>query len=350
MSRNKEALIRAAGESDHWKGLAEFARWEMWAGGPDPHMNLTAKMADMDGADWPEKAWRGLCYLGAYVVPTAARIWSEWPWERMQTKDVKKLPAWLATNWEGIVLRRERKCVRSAIKLGKFLISAADWLREKIWDKSMSSGWICYPLDKKSKYEVAWEDALRIYGMGRYIAMKYLEYGNRHLDFGTEVPDIRPEGGWSPRLSMVLLYPEHANALLGGDSLGELRVVNRCATEGRKRLLAKYKLDLSYYQFQVCLCDYKQSRLGRRQFPGRSQDSELAYERKIAPYWGDRLDKMYEARKVLFPGEVLGELNDWDYVRKDLGDCLALHGYTWTDQKFLYNESKSNLAKPVARK
>ena len=341
-----EELVRISKQADHWKGLAEFAKWEIWAGGPDPHMVLTAKIAENDKVDWSEKAWRGLCYIGTYVVPSACWIWKSWPWERV-SKESKSLGEWIEENWKGIALRRERKCVRTPVKMTKYLNSAVDWLKSRIWDREWGSGWLGGAWSGRQRYDVAWDSVQEIYGMGRYVGQKFLEYGNRYLNFGTEVYDIRAKGGWSPRTALALLWPEKAGVLLGGDSPCELVIVDQCAGETKERLHSEFGLDLTFYQMQVCLCDYKQSYVGRRQFPGRSQDSEISYDNKIVPHWGGLCLEMYVARKQLFPSQVLGELNGWDRVRKELGDCLTVYGYTWTDARYDYNRTKANLACPV---
>ncbi len=341
---SREALLKAAGEVDHWKFFSEFCHYEMLAGGPDPHMKVTIRMSEDDGCDWSETAWRGLCYLGVYNVPCAAAIWGEYPWER--ARKAKGFTKWLEKNWKGIVLRRERKCVRSAARLGEYLSSAAAWLRRREGER----GW-AEEDGPRAAYAAGWEDVQTIKYMGRYVAIKFLEYSRRCLGTRAVAHDIRPKGGWSPREALVLLYPEDADRLLGDDSEGNCQKANALAQNARLELL-EYDIDLDWYNLQVLLCDYKQCYVGRRQFPGRSQDSEMEYDRKIRDYWAWKggCTPMYSAREAIFPKWALGEKNGWDSVRKELGDCLAVYGYTWSDSLYDYHASSRNLACPVRRK
>jgi len=96
------------------------------------------------------------------------------------------------------------------------------------------------------------------------------------------------------------------------------------------RQLAELRgLPLTMFETQVFLCDYKQAWKGR-QYPGRSQDSELEYASAIAPHWGED-DTMPLLRDRLFPRQVLGEWNGWSHVRKELGRVLPQAGFTWSD-------------------
>jgi hypothetical protein len=330
-------------EVDHWSNLAEFCKWEMWSGGPDPQISLTGRMGELDGVDWPEKVWRGLCYVGAYVVPTASMVWKEWPWERVNKEGLVNFEQWAMDNWKGIALRKERKCVRSPVKFYKFFNSAAKWLYNKI---NKDRGWIDSKKVGKERYDAAWEDVTSIYTMGRYVAIKFLEYGNRYLDFRTEIYDVRTKGGWSPRTALSLLWPEYKDHLLGDDSTENLKVSDRCAKKTKEKLEIEYGTKVSFFQLQVCLCEYKQTFIKKHHYPGRSHDTEMNYERKIRDHFGLNVP-FYNARKSLFPNVCLGELSGWDYVRDELGKCLVDHGYTWTDSKYNYVKSKEDLKNPV---
>jgi len=348
MDKSIDNVRKLAIEADQWQNFANFCKMEMAVGGPDPHMKLTAAMCDLDSCKWAEKAWRGLCYLGVYNVPTAEQIWNIWPFDRAISEKELFLP-WFTEHWEGITMRRERKSARSPIKMAKYFETAATWLQGTVEKKDAGRGWISGVGDISAlkRYELAWDDVQSsIYSMGRYIAFKYLEYGMQYLEFPIELRDIRAKGGWSPRTCLAILWPDQAETLLGGDSPGEIAVVDEYAAKTKDRTLSDYNLDLSYYNMQVLLCDYKQCYVGKRQFPGRSQDSEIAYHKKIAPYWGDKT-RMWEARSKIFPRQVLGEINGWDAVREELGKVLYDYGYMWSDLIYDYQLSKDRLAMPV---
>lgn len=348
MKKTKENVAKIAKEVDHWQNFADFCRLEMAIGGPDPHMKLTAEMCRIDKCDWDESAWRGLCYLGVYNVPTAEKIWMNWPFARASREPQLFLP-WFTEHWQGITMRRERKSARSPIKMAKYFETASQWLSAAIAKKKLGQGWISgsdHP-NALGRYELAWEDMqTSIYSMGRYIGFKYLEYGIQYLQFPIELNDIRAKGGWSPRAMLAILWPDEAEMLLGGESPEEISVAEECAKKTKEIVLRDYGVELSFYNLQVLLCDYKQCYVGKRQFPGRSQDSEIMYHKKIAPYWGEKTN-MWQARSNIFPEKVLGEKNGWDFVREELGKVLYNYGYMWSDLTYDYNLSKDCLARPV---
>jgi hypothetical protein len=143
---------------------------------------------------------------------------------------------------------------------------------------------------------------------------------------------------------LALLYPEDSEKLNGDDRPEHLALANARA-EDAGRELAERGIELTRYNLQVLLCDFKQCYIGRRQFPGRSQDSELEYEAKIAPHWGPD-PTMRNARKELFPKQALGELSGWTHVRQELGHVLRDFGYMWSD--LLYDYVKTvDLRHPV---
>jgi hypothetical protein len=230
--------------------------------------------------------------------------------------------------------------------MSRYFASAAGWLWATV--RCNELGWARVDQDDEQLvYETAWRDVQSIWGMGRYTTIKFLEYGRRHLGFNTALPDIRPYGGWSPRLALSVLYPEHEKIINGGNTEAEVDTVNRLAEEAKNRLLYEYKVDCSYFELQVCLCEYKQSYFARRQFPGRTHDAEMQYESRAAKYWG-RCFPMYAARHQIFPHQCLGEVRGWEQkgVRKELGTTIRDHGYTWSDLHYDYLKTK-DLANPV---
>jgi hypothetical protein len=330
---------------DHWAQLAEFCRWETAVGGPDPHMALVGKLSEHESL--AERIWRGGCYIGVYNVPVAQALWTAWPWDAVRGFRVSEedLTRWLAERWDGIVTRRERRAVRRPEQLARFLCQYAVWA-ELVPARRWFDG--SGPADARERYEAAWVDCQTVYALGRYVALKILEYLRRYCDAPILLPDLRAAGGWSPRAALALLFPDRAESLTGGDSEHDVSVANATAAEAGLRLRWDFDIDLDTYRLQVLLCDYKQSWAGRRQYPGRSHDSEFVYYDRVAEFWN--LDRsMFDARALLFPAVALGELAGWDAVRDDLGHVLVDHGYTWSDLRFDYLASRDDLAHPVER-
>jgi hypothetical protein len=326
-------VIRQAADPKQWDFFAEFIKWEKAVGGPDPHMKLVGAMNE--DRPWIERAWAGGCYVGVYNAPTAEVLWTQWPIERVLAES-GDLEPWIDQHWKGLAFRRERRAARSAKKLSAFMVSYANWIttaREMPW-------WT-------EDYDAAWKAGDDVYSVGRYIKLKMLEYLRRYCEAPFQLEDLRAKGGWSPRTALCLLYSDHAPALLGDDSKENVVVAERLTEKTAYRLIEEYGLYLDSYELQVLLCDYKQSYSGRRQFPGRSQDSELAYYRKISPYWNHET-KMFETRARIFPHVALGEIQGWSGVREELGGFLRMNRLTWSD--FLYDYTlTSDLRDPVPR-
>lgn len=335
VSSPSEAL-RMATEVDHWKQLAEFSRYEIMAGGPDPHMRVVGHMSGP--CSWEERVWRAGCYVGVYNVPSAEAIWREWP----LGGGTQHLEDWLRENWEGIELRRERKkpLNNSPVKLAQFLRSYAQWANSitlSMFDQS-----------PEENYEAIWGDARKhVVFLGRYSCFKLLEFLTRYCKFPLRLPDIRPIGGDYPRRTLDVLFPEYNGGLARGNDPETLRSVAEAVDRAIERLRQTAHLELNYYTFEVLLCDYRQSWEGKRQYPGRSQDSELDYAKSIALWWNYKTG-MYAARREIFPQWALGEFQGWQGVRRELGHVLRNHNYTWSDSKFNYLQT-TDLSEPVPR-
>lgn len=279
-----------------------------------------------------KKLWAAGCYIGVYNVPTALALMRNLdPYDVAASREATE--HWVRENWKGLAFRRERRAVRSVPKLARFLHEYAQWMmtctEESWWLKDYGSA--------EERYEMAWKSCQRVAGLGRYVALKLLEFLRRYVSAPIELPDLRPAGGWSPRAGLALLYPEDAEQLNGDDRRPHLALANARA-EDAWRQLAERDIVLTRYNLQVLLCDFKQCYIGRRQFPGRSQDSELEYEAKIEPHWG-KDGNMRAARQALFPHKALGELAGWTHVRKELGNVLRDCGYMWSDLLFSYRDT-----------
>lgn len=333
-----------------WRFFAEFCRWDMAAGGPDPHMKVAGRICE--GTSLEDRMWMAGCYMGTYVVPSAEIIWREWkPAEVLRHPDA--FGEWIMGNWPGIVLRRERRAVRTPSKLARYFYSYADWLLSTLEDGT--SGWLATDVDDPYiAYEVAWKDIQRVWGLGRYIALKGLEFMSRYCDSPSiQIPDIRASGGWSPRKALATLWPEHALSLNGGNGPEDVALAEDLALQTQRIMHKEWKLDLSMYEVQTLLCDWKQCYFGHRQYPGRSQDSELAHCEKVFSFFGTGTGSqsaIWKAREELFDPLVLGEKQGWGGVREELGGCQALYGFTWSDFLYDYSLTEGDMFFPVLRR
>jgi hypothetical protein len=324
---------------EHWKFLSEFARWECKAGGPDPHMVLSGEMSKHLPLE--ERLWRGGCYIAVYNSPYAEVLWRMWDWERIQKTKEAELFNWLTANFKRITMRRERRCVRRP-----------DWMTEYLQGYARFVVTLPELIDSldgspEENFELVWDAVLTVTRLGRYVAIKLLEYYRRYCGADVRHPDIRPAGGISPREMLGYLWPDYPQVAEHDDSPEVLALVNKLVCITQKRLLDEFGVDLDMFQLQVMLCDYKQSWKGLRQYPGRSIDSEMVYALKMEQEW-NTTSEIWPIRKRLFPHEHLGELQGWDVVRKDVAEVLGTQGYTWTDLKYDYKATK-DLSNPVKR-
>jgi hypothetical protein len=314
---------------EHFVHLAEFIRAVELSGGTTPHVAMTVE--SMSRLDDPlEKLWFAGCYALAYNWPTAERLFLEWRPEQVNPVDFEM---WLEEHWAGVPLRKERKAIfrkpyfaRSASTYVAFIREFEDWDQ---WPTSYSEAFNHFNAS--------------VFGMGRYIAIRWLEVMRRAFPDRCRdwvMPDIHADGGEHPRKALALIYPEDAPALLGGNGREALRVTDRVVDRLLLDLRLSYNMDPSYYTLQSLLCEYKQSALGKKQYPGKSIDTEMDYAMRVAAHWQDRGDSEFtDVRRACFQDWSLGEVSGWVGVRPELGAVLVDYGYTWSDAIYDYSRT-----------
>lgn len=339
--RDLDSIDKLTAE-EHWRNYVDFCYYDMLSGGPDAHMTLSGHLSR--GLPVLERLWHGGVYAGVYNVPTAEVIWSAFTHEEMLEIPLDDLTKWLKANWKGLATRRERKCVRIPANMAYYFKNFAEWVttlpQSKFYDTTYGT--------PESRYEELWEHSQKsVKFLGRYSGFKFLEFISRYCDIPINLPDIRPKGGWSPRSMMAILFPKHKDILLGDDSPDTLSAVNKLADKMLKNLWKEGLEDMSMFKMEVFLCDYKQCYFGRRQYPGRSQDSEIEYHTKIKDHW-DFDFQMLKGRQEIFPKWALGEINGWSHVREELGTVLYDYGYMWSDSLYDYSNSP-DLSVPTSK-
>lgn len=326
----------------HRDGFVEFCRMKIAVNGPDVHMKMAGVKAEE--LNLHERMW----WLGVYTnlcsTPPAAAIWARWPLERVLDEG-NTLEGWLRENWAGIPVRKNRRPVRSPAKLAWGIRSYARW----IYDELQS------PVLNWSGYESVWAGVDRgVKFFGRYATIKLLEAFRRYSRFpGLQAPDIRAAGGWSPRKCLAFLYPTYGKLLVqGGSGRAALEEIHWLAAGERKRVSDALDRDVSFYELEALLCNYRQTFSGTL-YVGRTIDSELDHYRRVAGHFGDDpfLGKFdfFGTRRLVFPKECLGELNGWEGVRKPLFYTYGTYDYIWSDLVYSWAESKDDLAHPVRR-
>lgn len=322
---NRHTISKTAGDVQfHWAQFCEYIRCETGVGGPDPHLKFLGKLIDYDDVDYAERLWRIGCYAALYNTSGAQVLWTNWPWEKVAAGHGPTL-AQVRQYWKGLPMRKERRPVRSPEKLHAHLESMSAWLAKN------------EPIVRSASYEELWklvdED---LYGVGRYIGMRFLEALRLHAGAEARMPDIRPRGGWGSRLTVSFFYPEHDAALNGNDSKANLELANALGFEIQDRLEDE-GIVLDQYTVETLLCNYRQA-ITKGKYPGAPHDTDLEYLAKAKAFWGDRFDvaPTYRARAEMFPHRALGELSGWSGSRKELGETFGRYGYWWSDLKYDY--------------
>lgn len=336
---SRHTLAKNAEEAEFYRqNFFEFTRLELATGGPDQHLDFSRWMGN-DGVDDRELAWRAGCYINPYVVISSAVLWSAWSLDDVLADN--NLEDWLRQHWRGIPLRRERRAVRSPIKLAQCMREYATWVENEL------PGLVDRP------YLELWESlGAHIKGFGRYASNKLCETFRRYGIMHEGMPDIRPAGAWSPRWTLSFLYPEHDELLnRGGDGQRALAQINEIAAGLLVELNERFEAPIDYFVMETLLCNYRQALEWR--YPGRSHDSELAYYYKAEEYWGQEalagMCDFFGTRLKLFPHECLGELHGWRAPRKELDETFTNHGYLWSDVEYDYSRT-TDLARPAVRR
>ncbi len=327
-----QAIERESRLGSHWEQFPAFAGAEIASGGPDPHMAMIGYACQ--GLDREQTLWRIGMYGAVYNAPTAQVLWERYTPDSVLAKDPTDLTASLRADWEALSWRRERRAIRTPEKLERYLRSYAEWIgrhNPPDWDS----------------YGKGWSVVSEIYGVGRYMSMRLLELYSRYCGAPIALEDLRPRDAWSPRQALALLYPEHAAVLLGGDAADEIATVSDIAKDARERLRDQ-GLELSWYDLQTLLCDWKQAWSGGKRYPGWSHDAELVFWCVETPHMQDKM-LLRRARLALFPHECLGEIQGWGGRREfQLGPCLRSYGLVWSDLHYDFLAS-TDYADPVLR-
>ena len=316
-----------------YAGFKEFCLHSLVSGGPDPHMRLTGWLCR--SLPMEEKLWMISCYVGVYNFPVGERIWQEWPWQRVLTESPDEMVGWVVENWKGLALRRERRAVRTPAKLSHYLVTSAEWLRSGFQKARDGLG-----SDPLANYEAMWkasQDA--VWGLGRYSCLRLLESYARYCDVPLLTPDVRPQGGHSPRETLAQIYPSLADRIRPHDDSRDAVTVSNLVTVDLVKRLADDRLPVDTYRIGSLLCEYHQQMEGR-QYPGRANESEIKYIRAIEPYWGSRMNtSIWQARRDLHAPEFLGELQGWEGVRPEPERTYVDHGYVWSDALYSYTDT-----------
>lgn len=332
---------------DHFIHFAEFVKAVELASGTTPHVAMTVE--SMNRLDDPlEKLWFAGCYALTYNWPAAERLFLE------RRPDNPPDVDWLTEHWAGLPLRKERKSVFRKDYFARSAATYANLAMELVDDPP-------WPLSYESAFSMFTQGT---YCMGRYIAIRWLEVMRRAFPASCSdwvMPSILSDGGQHPRKALALIYPAYGKWLLGGNDARELRVSDTAAAQLKVDMELEYGIQTNFYEMQSLLCEYKQSVLGRKQYPGKSIDTEVDYFDKVQAHWSPALgssawdairpSQFLDVRKHCFAYKFLGEFSGWHGVRPELSSVLAEFGYTWSDVTYDYAATRASgdFSSPVQR-
>jgi hypothetical protein len=143
--------------------FVDFARCKADAGEPSSHVRCVVAMGEHES--WGQRVWMIGCYAAPYSIPSGEVIWRQWPYERIVEQGTDAFSAWILATWGHLVIRNERRCVRSPIHFVQCLVGYFAWIATL--DAMVERG--------SATYRALWNSVSDVPYVGRYIAIRILE-------------------------------------------------------------------------------------------------------------------------------------------------------------------------------
>ncbi len=289
---------------DHWPRFTHFVAAETAAGGPDCQLTLLTELVPSDTSPI-EKVWLNGCYAAHHCVPSAYAVWKHWRPEDAAHHE-SDLEKWLRDHWNALPVRPEMRSHRMPSKRARCLSDFAQYALYKSWT------------NLQYKYDDLWTDSIdQVKYYSRYMALKYLTLLQMTVRPDLELRDIRAKHAWSPRITLGLLFPEHAAIVADRDNNSQTAIflAEQCAKEALERLHHE-KLMINWYQLQVLTCNYREM-LNGGFYPGAGHDEEMDYIKLSETRFLGTMSHLWNTRKRIFKPQYLGEENDWFGLRQE---------------------------------
>ena len=286
-----------------WDTFAEFVETETKVFGPDCQLKLLVALGASQ--DDFERVWLNGCYGAHHCVPSGYAVWKEFRPNELAGNpyEQERLFEWLEDNWDALPVRPEMRSHRMVEKRWRCILDFAYYAISRKW--------------MSGSYQEVWNDSIKsVSYYNRYMAIKYLELLRMTVRPDLALGDLRARNAWSPRIGLALLFPGPIGDVVGDREDNNdyaIELAEECALEVLEELKSEYKIEISHFQLQVLLCNFREMLVGGF-YPRAGHDEEMDYL-KLAeklPYTKD----VWEMRSKLFPHHLLGEKNDWFGIQK----------------------------------
>jgi hypothetical protein len=275
-----------------------FAKAEIAHGGPEPELApivwLTRDSTDI------EKVWAAGVYCSHHCVPSAMVVWRTWRPEQLvgESSDFTRgcLHEWLSEHWNVLPVRNEMRSHRMLEKRAQCLHDFAEYTLSERW--------------RTGTYDDVWDDSINsVKYYGRYVAIKYMEFLRRMVRPDLILTDVRiAAGAWSVREGLALLFPQTIPWMTdrSDNKPDTVTSVETWANVLRLDLKEKFGVELSHFDAQVLLCEFKQMTRGTF-YAGKSHNEEYDFAKLVEQDFD--IPEFWAARQALFPASALKEMS-----------------------------------------
>lgn len=288
---------------------ADYLRWhwlQVGSGDLDPMYPVLRRISERWGLDPDQRAWLAICHV----------IWYH-PGSTLQGFRAAPEPGAIPEDLTGSVLLK-LPCLteRRGHRPKQPLINHLQDLRSKLQGGVLD--WVTQPLEGDDP-QLDWarlnEHLMTIVGNGRWAAYKTAELLQKVCGLPVEAADAGHRYSSGPRKGLQVLEPDCPQ----GNTPEDIARLDQM-TQQYADLLGEPDLA----QVETSLCDFN-SLVNGRYYLGHDIDSmQDAWRAVPAPA------DAWEARADIFDPQYLGELNDWNGVRKPLKRLYQRTGeLTW---------------------
>lgn len=233
--------------------LVSFARLEVAAGDIEPWAELLTYLASSAALDEEEALWAVKLYNATDDLGSTWRLRERWPTPAAWAADADR--AYAAT----LPLSRERRNLYGGriIRHLTSYTSALGGQAQRLWlQEGVPAG--ASPTDA---FGTLLPYLRRVWGTGRQSAFEWAEFVAKVAQMPVDAPDAYLWEASGPRHSIEDIYA-------GGRPAPSRQWLDDRAAECREVLRVEGGLDLSWWDFETVICDFKVMRRGRY-YPGQ---------------------------------------------------------------------------------